>query len=130
LGVSSISDAWTAFVQNVKTVEEYYSCLEKNELPIFKGHILTEEDLVLRQHILNIMCKLQTSWEKKSVQCESLFKAFERLDEMEADGLVIRNKQSILVTEKGRPFIRNICMAFDARLHQNKPETKLFSQTI
>jgi oxygen-independent coproporphyrinogen-3 oxidase len=130
LGVSSISDAWTAFVQNVKTVEEYYSCLEKNKLPIFKGHILTEEDLVLRQHILNIMCKLQTSWEKKSEQCESLFKAFERLDEMEADGLVIRNKQSLLVTEKGRPFIRNICMAFDARLHQNKPETTLFSQTI
>jgi oxygen-independent coproporphyrinogen-3 oxidase len=130
LGVSSISDAWTAFVQNVKTVEEYHSCLEKNELPIFKGHILTEEDLVLRQHILNIMCKLQTSWEKKSERCKSLFKAFERLDEMEADGLVIRNKQSLLVTEKGRPFIRNICMAFDARLHQNKPETTLFSQTI
>jgi oxygen-independent coproporphyrinogen-3 oxidase len=130
LGVSSISDAWTAFVQNVKTVEEYYSYLDKNELPIFKGHILTEEDLVLRQHILNIMCKLHTSWEKKSEQCESLFKAFERLDEMEADGLVIRNKQSLLVTEKGRPFIRNICMAFDARLHQNKPETTLFSQTI
>jgi oxygen-independent coproporphyrinogen-3 oxidase len=130
LGVSSISDAWTAFVQNVKTVEEYYSYLDKNELPIFKGHILTEEDLVLRQHILNIMCKLHTSWEKKSEQCESLFKAFERLDEMEADGLVIRKKQSLLVTEKGRPFIRNICMAFDARLHQNKPETTLFSQTI
>jgi oxygen-independent coproporphyrinogen-3 oxidase len=130
LGVSSISDAWTAFVQNVKTVEEYYSYLKKNELPIFKGHILTEEDLVLRQHILNIMCKLKTSWEKKSEQCESLFKVFERLDEMEADGLVIRNKKSLLVTEKGRPFIRNICMAFDARLHQNKPETTLFSQTI
>jgi oxygen-independent coproporphyrinogen-3 oxidase len=73
---------------------------------------------------------LKTSWEKKSERCKSLFKAFERLDEMEADGLVIRNKQSLLVTEKGRPFIRNICMAFDARLHQNKPETKLFSQTI
>ncbi len=130
LGVSSISDAWTAFAQNVKTVEEYYARIDKNELPVFKGHLLTEEDLILRQHILNIMCRLQTSWEQKEQQCESLFNALEMLDEMVDDGLLVRKRQSLLVTEKGRPFIRNICMAFDARLHKNKPETALFSQTV
>ena len=43
LGVSSIIDTWTCFAQNVKTVEEYCSLLEKGELPIFKGHVLNEE---------------------------------------------------------------------------------------
>lgn len=32
--------------------------------------------------------------------------------------------------EKARPFVRNICMAFDRRLQRKKPETKLFSMTI
>lgn len=130
LGVSSISDAWTAFAQNVKTVEEYYARIEKNELPIFKGHLLTDEDMILRQHILNIMCRLQTSWKKNEQQCDALYKALEMLNEMEQDKLLKINNQSLIVTEKGRPFIRNICMAFDARLHRNKPETALFSQTV
>lgn len=130
LGVSSISDAWTAFAQNVKTVEEYYTRIEKNELPIFKGHLLNSEDLMLRQHILNIMCRLTTSWKNKEQQCEAVYNALEMLDEMEEDKLLIRKNQSLIVTEKGRSFIRNICMAFDARLHKNKPETTLFSQTV
>ncbi|HQW21941.1 MAG TPA: oxygen-independent coproporphyrinogen III oxidase, partial [Bacteroidia bacterium] len=40
LGVSSISDSWTAFAQNVKTIEQYYKLLEENSFPIFKGHLL------------------------------------------------------------------------------------------
>lgn len=130
LGVSSISDTWTAFAQNVKTVEEYYARIEKNELPIFKGHLLTSEDLILRQHILNIMCRMKTSWEKAEQQCQALYAALEMLNEMEEDGLLILDNHQLIVTEKGRPFIRNICMAFDARLHRNKPETALFSQTV
>lgn len=43
LGVSSISDSWYAFAQNVKTVEEYYEEIDKGEIPIFRGHELTEE---------------------------------------------------------------------------------------
>ena len=34
------------------------------------------------------------------------------------------------VTKKGRPFIRNICMAFDLLLQHQKPDTQLFSMTI
>jgi oxygen-independent coproporphyrinogen-3 oxidase len=44
LGASSISDIWTAFSQNIKTVETYQSYLDNKVLPLFKGHILTEED--------------------------------------------------------------------------------------
>lgn len=48
LGVSSISDAWTAYAQNLKVVEDYLNSLGRNELPIFRGHVLSDQDLVVR----------------------------------------------------------------------------------
>lgn len=130
LGVSSISDSWYAFAQNVKTVEEYYDELDKNEIPIFKGHLLSDEDLIIRRHILNIMCHFETDWSDQSLQHELIFEAKDRLQEMIKDGLVEINNHRLLVTEKGKPFVRNICMAFDAKLLRNKPATQLFSMTI
>ena len=52
------------------------------------------------------------------------------LKEMEVDGLLSFISDGITVTEKGKPFVRNICMAFDLRLIRKAPETKLFSMTI
>ena len=62
LGVSSIGDSWYGFGQNVKVIEEYYDLLEKNELPVYRGHILNTEDLIIRKHVLNLMCNFKTSW--------------------------------------------------------------------
>ncbi|PKP14979.1 MAG: oxygen-independent coproporphyrinogen III oxidase, partial [Bacteroidetes bacterium HGW-Bacteroidetes-23] len=130
LGVSSISDSWYSFAQNVKTLEEYYACLEKNELPVFRGHLLTDEDLIIRKHILNIMCQLYTSWHEYGFYFSEINQVVESLSEMEQDGLIIITNHSLTVTEKGKPYIRNICMAFDLRMNRNKPETKLFSMTV
>ena len=130
LGVSSISDSWYSFAQNVKTLEEYYACLEKNELPVFRGHLLTDEDLIIRKHILNIMCQLHTSWHEYGYFFSEINQVLERLHEMEEDGLVIITNHSLNVTEKGKAFIRNICMAFDLRMTRKLPETKLFSMTV
>lgn len=52
------------------------------------------------------------------------------LVEPQKDGLVTIENNKITVTEKGRPFIRNICMAFDARLQRHQPNTEIFSRTI
>src|SRR5690606_22230424 len=67
LGVSSISDSWYAFAQNEKALEDYYKRIELNELPVFRGHLLTDEDLIIRRHILNLMCSFKTSWEDNSL---------------------------------------------------------------
>ena len=130
LGVSSISDSWYSFAQNEKTIEEYYARLEANELPIFKGHVLNSEDLVIRKHILNLMCQFTTSWENEDMQFAELNEIHESLKEMEADGLLTFKENGVNVTEKGTAFVRNICMAFDLRLIRKAPETKLFSMTI
>ncbi|WP_075340979.1 oxygen-independent coproporphyrinogen III oxidase [Tenacibaculum agarivorans] len=130
LGMSAISDSWYGFAQNVKTVKEYQELVNNGEIPVFRGHILTEEDLVIRKHILNIMCHFSTNWKTKEMYFEALPKSLALLQEIASDNLIKINRNSLSVTQEARPFIRNICMAFDVRLQRKKPETKLFSMTI
>ena len=130
LGVSAISDSWYGFAQNVKMVEEYHDLINMGILPVYRGHQLTQEDLTIRKHILNLMCRLKSSWYTSNEFFDDLPGVLRNLREMQDDGLVEVNTNYLLVTEKGRPFIRNICMAFDRRLQRNKPQTQLFSMTV
>lgn len=130
LGVSSISDSWGAFAQNVKSVEEYQHLVYNDIIPVYRGHILNQEDMVLRQHILNLMCEFETSWSDLETHLVDFDSITNNLRELEADGLLILGRNSILITEKGRPFVRNIAMAFDLKLKRNKPESRLFSMTV
>ena len=130
LGASSISDSWYGFAQNVKSLEEYQHLVQNDIIPIFRGHILNHEDEIVRKHILNLMCQMETSWSNKEMQFEALPQVLERLQEMQRDGLLILDENNLSVTEKGRAFVRNICMAFDLKLHRKAPETRLFSMTV
>ncbi|MHA3099015.1 oxygen-independent coproporphyrinogen III oxidase [Acinetobacter brisouii] len=130
LGLSSISDSWYSFAQNEKTLEDYYARLEQNQIPVFKGHILSQEDLIIRQHILNLMCTFKTSWEDPSMAFPELSEVLSQLEEMQQDGLLVLQPQGIQITEQGKPFIRNICMAFDLHLKRKQPQTRIFSMTI
>ena len=130
LGLSSISDSWYSFAQNEKTLEDYYARLENNEIPVFKGHVLNEEDLKIRKHILNLMCTFETSWNNEALYFKEIPEVIQKLQEMEQDGLVILDDFQIKITEQGKPFIRNICMAFDLRLNRKMPNTRIFSMTI
>lgn len=130
LGVSAISDSWYGFAQNEKTVEDYQQRLGEGEIPVFRGHILNKEDLKIRKHILNVMCQLETSWKEEESYFEELPEVLIKLQEMETDGLLNFQDKGLSVLEAGRPFIRNICMAFDLRLQGKQPNTRLFSMTI
>lgn len=130
LGASSISDSWWGYAQNEKKVEDYYKKLAANELPLFRGHELSREDLILRKHILRLMTSFETSWANSSEVCAELYQALERLSEMEFDELVELEPFRLRITEKGKAFVRNVCMAFDARLWADFPQTALFSQTV
>ncbi len=130
LGASSIGDSWYGFAQNVKSLEEYQHLVDNDIIPVYRGHILNNEDMVIRKHILNLMCRLETSWEQKEMGFQELDSVLAKLSEMEGDGLLRISTDQIKVAEKGRPFIRNICMAFDVLLHRNAPEMRLFSMTV
>ncbi len=130
LGVSAIGDSWYGFAQNVKNVEQYQELIAKGILPVYRGHKLSAEDLLIRRHILNLMCRLETSWVSPEMQFPELPNVLESLKEMEMDGLIEIGTDSMKIKENGRPYVRNVCMAFDLLLQRNKPETQLFSMTV
>ncbi|MDY6481269.1 oxygen-independent coproporphyrinogen III oxidase [Acinetobacter faecalis] len=130
LGVSSIADSWYSFAQNEKVLEDYYARLENNEIPVFRGHVLSHEDLIIRKHILNMMCTFKTSWADASMYFPEVDEVISQLDEMQKDGLLEIYENGLSITEKGKPFVRNICMAFDLRMKRRVPNTQIFSMTI
>lgn len=130
LGVSAISDCWNGFVQNEKSIEAYKATVNKNELPIFKGHELSDEDLIIRRHILNIMTLFKTEWLEEDQVTADFGEVISRLRELASDGLIVLEPFCLVVTDKGRSFVRNICMAFDEKLWKSRTQTVQFSQTI
>jgi oxygen-independent coproporphyrinogen-3 oxidase len=130
LGVSAIGDAGDAFAQNEKDLQRYQERVMQGQLPIQRGHLLDAEDCVLRSHILRLMTRLETHWDEPGQRTAWLDSALARLAEPAADGLVQLDAAGCRVTDRGRPFLRNICMAFDARLARRMPDKALFSRTV
>jgi oxygen-independent coproporphyrinogen-3 oxidase len=131
LGVSSISDIGNAFAQNKKALHEYYECISKNELPVFRGYFLDEEDMTFRKYILNISCEGKTKFNPEHLDILKQY-SFPELKKLEKDKLIEWNEAGLIITLLGRHFIRNICSAFDLHLIRNKKENTrpLFSKAI
>jgi oxygen-independent coproporphyrinogen-3 oxidase len=130
LGASSIGDTWDAFIQNEKSIEVYQQMVESGHLPIVKGHLLSTEDQVLRAHILKVMCRYETHWDEQFGLSETGAEVLFRLEDLAEDGLIDLQANGLRVNELGKAFLRNICLAFDARYWQKQPSGKLFSQAI
>jgi oxygen-independent coproporphyrinogen-3 oxidase len=126
LGASAIGDTFGAFAQNVKTVAEYQNAVSEGHLPLLRGHFLTEEDRKIRQHILNLMCRYQTNW----LPDDPIAVILARLAEPATDGLVEIGPSGVRVTEAGKGFLRNICLAFDARYWRKQPSGQVFSRSV
>jgi len=120
-GISSISQGAEAYRQNVKDLESYRARLSRGELPVAKGYVLTDEDRLRADVIMRLMCDLALDFRAMSEKWEIDFKrhfadALTQLEEPEADGLLVRTDRGFAVTERGRLFIRNLAMCFDAYL--------------
>ncbi len=76
------------------------------------------------------MCQFATSWQDPAMAFAEIPQVLDSLKEMEADKLLHIGDQQLIVPDAGKPFIRNICMAFDLRLRRKMPETKIFSMTV
>src|SRR5690606_3251614 len=127
LGVSSIGDTWDSFGQNVKTLEGYYKCIDQGQFPIFKGHLLTDDDLGLRRYILEMMCKGHVELDPEK-ELSSVIKR--RLEELVHDQIVVIDGDVVKITKAGKPFLRNVCMTFDERLHNTRQKVDVFSQSV
>jgi len=130
LGASSISDSWDMYVQNEKHVETYQEIVNQGKLPVIKGHKLSDTEMLMRKHILNLMCKDYTSWDLISKDAIAITPFLNNLNELAEDGLVTYDQSSIYVTEMGKYFIRNICAAIDPIFQTSKSENPMFSKAI
>jgi len=133
-GMSGIGDVCDRFAQNDAELEPWGAAIDAGRLPIVKGHKLNDDDRLRRLVILNVMCNLELPW----ALTERAFGApadrllageLAALPPLVADGLVTVDDGGLRITEKGRYFVRNVAMIFDAYLAAagDKP---LFSRTV
>jgi oxygen-independent coproporphyrinogen III oxidase len=127
LGASAISDAKYAYAQNVKHVEDYLAEIKDNGNAVFKGHIMNDEDLLLRKCILQISCN--GALHQDLLQRAMTEDIHEKLSEMEKEGLLYLDEDGLKVTTAGEPFVRNICSVFDASYSADSGERR-FSKAI
>ncbi|HEY9825673.1 MAG TPA: oxygen-independent coproporphyrinogen III oxidase [Stenomitos sp.] len=136
-GMTSISMVQDVYTQNSKRIQDYYRDMDAHRLPIERGVTLSQEDLIRRTVIMELMCQFQLSpaalEEKYHLSFGSDFDEFfarERKDlkALEADGLVEVSPHLIRVTPAGRLLIRNIAAVFDAYLKHQQVER--FSKAV
>lgn len=128
LGMSAISDSWSGFAQNEKTIPAYYQKLDREELPIARGHLHAMDDLFVRKHILNLMCNFSTNWLPEEFIKYGLKFNHELLSELSNDNYLHYDERGLKVNHVGKDIIRIICAALDGDFQLSK--NKIFSKSI
>jgi oxygen-independent coproporphyrinogen-3 oxidase len=135
-GVSAIGDLGGAFAQNTKKLNRYRHALDRGLPPIERGFERSKDDEVRRDVIQSLMCNfhLDVRAIERSHGIDFARYFEDSLRELDrgpgSNGFVRRTPDVIEVTETGRLFVRNICMAFDAYLKRHEGEKQLFSRTV
>jgi len=133
-GVSAIGKIGPVYAQNVKTLDEYYDILDRDELPVLRGIELTADDLLRRAIIQALMCHFELSIE--SLEIAHLIKFREYFAEeladlraMEEAGLLKVSDEWISVLPAGRLLVRGIAMVFDRYLRADRERAR-YSKVI
>ena len=134
-GISGIGDVQGAFVQNEKKLSSYYDSIDRGELPVQRGYVLDEDDLIRRHVITQLMCNFRIVKadvaERFQIDFDSYFEdSIALLAEPLETGFIEIDDDGITVKDRGRLFVRNVCMAFDRYLDTKSPEKRVFSRTV
>lgn len=138
LGSSGISDVAGSYAQNHKRLASYYQAIDAGVLPIERGVRLTDDDLLRRHVITELMCNGRLRFaavdERYGIDFRDHF-----ADEIRVllgagglieEGMVTVDEDGIRATELGSIFIRNVAMTFDSYLKQQSKEKPVFSRTV
>lgn len=121
LGASAISHIGNIQAQNPVRVKDYASALDAGELAIDRGIQPTQDDLVRREAIQQLMCHarldLAALGQRFNIDASRYFaRALSRLDAAKRDGLVEQSGDIINVMPVGRQVLNHLAGAFDAHL--------------
>ncbi len=111
-GASAISCLAEGFAQTCPNVEAYAFALGRSQLPVVRGHRLTDDDRARGAIIRQLMCAFQVDLAAHT-QHGSLSDELALLRPMAADGLVTQAGTVIALTPLGRPFVRVVAAVFD-----------------
>ena len=120
-GVTGISQLEGIYAQNTKSIDEYITKINKDELTTIKGYSLTPQQVVVREMITELMCNEQIMWshlgEILSMTADEVKKQttynMEILQQFESDGIITLSDDKIQITSDGQLFIRNVAASFD-----------------
>ena len=134
MGVTAISQIGDNYYQNVKTLDDYESCLIQDQIPVYRGIELEPDDILRREDINELMCNFRldiSAIEKKwGIKFKNYFDAsMSQLSQMMQDGLLRLTPELIEVTPAGRLLVRSICMEFDRYL-QERRKVEPYSRVI
>jgi len=133
MGVTAISQINNIYSQNVRDEDSYYQMIDEDKLPLMRGLILTDDDLLRRDLISQLICNFRLDMDqfmaKHNIDFADYFKKeLSQLRTMQDDGLLQTDDKTITILPPGRLLIRNICMTFDAYLKDNQKNR--FSKVI
>lgn len=123
LGLSSIGKIGSAYIQNLRALDDYYACLDQGILPVEKGFALNLDDQMRRQIIMTLMCSNELQFAAFNEQYGIDFKSYfseelSHLPKFAEDDLLELSEYGIKVTSAGRLFVRGFAMLFDRYLQQ------------
>ncbi len=132
-GTSSISMVSDTYSQNEKDKDTYYQAIDNNKLATNRGVKLSQDDIIRRKVITEIMCNMRLNLSNISKQfginSQEYFRdELEQLKLLSNDGLIDLDDEGFIVAPPGRLLIRNICMIFDIYLKEST--NKSFSKVI
>ncbi len=133
LGITAIGKIGASYSQNVRTLEDYYSLVDADRIPVMRGLELSRDDRLRREIITRLICHFELDVDAVSAQFAVCFpdyfaRELEELRSMEPDGLLAVDPHTIRVLPSGKLLIRNICMVFDRYLRAQRAQR--FSKVI
>jgi len=104
-------------------------------LPVEKGYMLTDNEIIVREVINQLMCNMHINWNELAERLnisETMIKNAitydcEELKKFEDDGILQLTEEGLEMTESGTLFIRNVAASFDPLTNT---QSKQFSKPV
>jgi len=135
-GMSAIGALAHTFTQNLSRLDAYGAAIESGRLATYRGWRLSPDDRIRQQAILSLMCNFVLHFDDMDARFQIVSREYfgPELGELQTfidDGLLTVDDDRVTVLPKGRIFVRNIAMVFDAYLKKDGKEGgPVFSRTI
>ncbi len=135
LGSTSIGKVGNTYSQNLREPSEYQERIANGELAVFRGFELSDEDILRREVIIEVMCHSRIDFadieRRYGIDFNEHFaEELERLNPLAEDGLIEMDRRHVQVLPRGRLLLRHVAMAFDAYLEREATEGKRYSRVI